>query len=72
VDAVLKSYAIKALDFRVAQRIIPEVSAPDPGDLLQSLSTGSTGSGPAPFSMPSVAPTKEKWVPNDEVETSTN
>lgn len=67
VDAMLKSYANKALDFRVAQRIVPEVSAPDPGDLLQSLSTGSTGSGPAPFTMPAYTPTKEEWVPNDEV-----
>jgi len=68
IDAMLRSYANKALDFRVAQRVVPEVTTPiEPGDLLQSLSTGSTGSGPTPFVMPLSPPTKDGWVPNDEV-----
>jgi hypothetical protein len=67
VDAMLRQYATKALDFRVSRRAIPEVKTVDQDELLQSLSTGSTGSGPVAFLMPVCAPTKEQWVPNEEV-----
>lgn len=68
VDAMLRQYATKALDFRVSRRAIPEVTpVVDQDELLQSLSTGSTASGPIAFVMPYFAPTKEQWVPNDEV-----
>ncbi|XP_059471700.1 zinc finger FYVE domain-containing protein 26 isoform X2 [Neocloeon triangulifer] len=67
IDSMLRMYADKALDFRVVQRVVPEVTTPEPEDLLQSLSTGSTGSGNAIFVMPPVPPSKSGWVPNDEV-----
>ncbi|CAB3383178.1 Hypothetical predicted protein [Cloeon dipterum] len=64
IDAMLRSYANKALDFRVVQRIEP--SPPELDDLLISMSSGSISIGPVPFIMPPNPPLKSDWVPNDE------
>ncbi|KAF4526269.1 hypothetical protein B566_EDAN010979 [Ephemera danica] len=68
VDTMLRQYATKALDFRVSNRaVLPEAPCATQDELLQSLTTGSTGSGHVPFVMPAIAPTKLQWIPNDEV-----
>jgi hypothetical protein len=65
IDAMLRHYASKALDFRVVQCPAPCRTFPTEEKLLVSLSLGSTHS--EEFVMPPVVPSKNEWVPNDEV-----
>lgn len=65
IDAMLRHYASKALDFRVVQCPAPCRTFPTEEKLLVSLSLGSTHS--EEFVMPVVVPSKNEWVPNDEV-----
>jgi len=65
IDSILRHYASKALDFRVVQRSAPCRFVPGDEKLLVSLSVGSTHS--EEFVMPALVPSKDEWVPNDEV-----
>lgn len=65
IDSILRHYASKALDFRVVQRSAPCRVVPGDDKLLVSLSVGSTHS--EEFIMPPLVPSKDEWVPNDEV-----
>jgi hypothetical protein len=65
IDSILRHYASKALDFRVVQRSAPCRVVPGDEKLLVSLSGGSTHS--EEFVMPALVPSKDEWVPNDEV-----
>ena len=65
IDSILRHYASKALDFRVVQRSAPSRVVPGEEKLLVSLSVGSTHS--EDFVMPALVPSKDEWVPNDEV-----
>lgn len=65
IDSILRHYASKALDFRVVQRSAPCQVIPGAEKLLVSLSLGSIPS--EEFVMPALVPSKDEWVPNDEV-----
>lgn len=65
IDSILRHYASKALDFRVVQRSALCRITPGDEKLLVSLSVGSTYS--EEFVMPDTVPSKDEWVPNDEV-----
>ncbi|XP_021918501.1 uncharacterized protein LOC110829239 isoform X4 [Zootermopsis nevadensis] len=65
IDTMLRHYASKALDFRVVRNPAPCQSFPYEEKLLVSLSLGSTHS--KEFLMPAVVPSKNEWVPNDEI-----
>jgi hypothetical protein len=65
IDSILRHYASKALDFRVVQRSAPCRGVPGDEKLLVSLSVVSTHS--EEFLMPALVPSKDEWVPNDEV-----
>jgi zinc finger FYVE domain-containing protein 26 len=65
IDTMLRHYANKALDFRVVQCPPSCRTFPVEEKLLVSLSLGSTHS--EEFVMPEVVPSKNQWVPNDEV-----
>jgi len=65
IDSILRHYASKALDFRVVQRSALCQVVPGAEKLLVSLSLGSTPS--EEFVMPALVPSKDEWVPNDEV-----
>jgi zinc finger FYVE domain-containing protein 26 len=64
IGSMLRHYASKALDFRV-QCAASCRTLPAEEKLLVSLSLGSTHS--ENFVMPAVVPSKNEWVPNDEV-----
>jgi hypothetical protein len=65
IDSILRHYASKALDFRVVQRSALCRVLPGDEKLLVSLSFGSTHS--EEFVIPALVPSKDEWVPNDEV-----
>lgn len=65
IDSMLRHYASKALDFRVVQGPASCRTLPAEEKLLVSLSLGSAHS--EGFVMPAVVPSKNEWVPNDEV-----
>lgn len=65
IDSMLRHYASKALDFRVVQCPASCRTLPAEEKLLVSLSLGSTHS--EDFVMPAGIPSKNEWVPNDEV-----
>ncbi|PNF30079.1 hypothetical protein B7P43_G04236 [Cryptotermes secundus] len=65
IDSMLRHYASKALEFRVAQCPASCRTLPAEERLLVSLSLGSAHS--EDFVMPAAVPSKNEWVPNDEV-----
>jgi zinc finger FYVE domain-containing protein 26 len=68
VDELLRKYAEKSLDFRVVTHSSPHlVRTPESTKLLQSLDSLSLQSDRKQFVVPETVPTKEEWVPNDEV-----
>lgn len=61
VDKIVRFYASKALDFRVAlQREILDAKA-------KELGSSKSSNEDDKFVMPINIPTKEEWVPNDKV-----
>ncbi|KAK9880596.1 hypothetical protein WA026_011836 [Henosepilachna vigintioctopunctata] len=65
VDKLLRTYAEKALDFRViTESFSRKLPTPD-SKLIESID--SSVSDALPFSMPLAVPSKEQWVQNNEV-----
>lgn len=66
VDKIVRFYASKALDFRVAlQRVMVDAKA-------KELNSSKSYNEEDKFVMPMDIPTKEEWVPNDKVYINNN
>lgn len=68
LDAMLRQYAEKALEFRISQGSTPSQTG-ESSALLSSLSLCSSSRDSA---MPMVVPTKAEWVPNDKTSVCMN
>ncbi|KAJ8925266.1 hypothetical protein NQ315_009094 [Exocentrus adspersus] len=67
IDEVLRRYAEKSLDFRVITQPNPRLLRSPEYKLMQSIDSLSLCSENRGFVMPDEVPTKEEWVPNNEV-----
>lgn len=68
LDSMLRQYAEKALEFRIAQGSTPSQMS-ESGALLASLSLCSGSRDPT---MPLIVPSKAEWVPNDKTSVCMN
>ncbi|KAH1006644.1 zinc finger FYVE domain-containing protein 26 [Dendroctonus ponderosae] len=67
VDALLRHYAEKSLDFRVIAQPNPDLLRTPEHSLMQSLDSVLLGLHYSAFIMPDKVPARDEWVPNTEV-----
>lgn len=71
IDELLRNYAEKSLDFRLAMQAGPRIQTPE-SKLLESLDSISFISDRKKFIMPAEVPDRSEWISNSDVRSKNN